>query len=108
MLVLDYSKLPSSPPVDEVFLLDPLVATGGTVCAALAMIVDWGIPGECPYQCKGLMSKHTSVSSIKLLCILASSQGLSNVQSEYPDLEVNVYSCFRMISAQSVRSGLPP
>jgi len=29
-----------------VFLLDPLIATGGTACAALAMIVDWGIPGE--------------------------------------------------------------
>jgi hypothetical protein len=43
--MIDYSKLPPSPPVDIVFLLDPLVATGGTACAALAMIVDWGIPG---------------------------------------------------------------
>jgi hypothetical protein len=42
----DYSKLPPSPPVDFVFLLDPLIATGGTACAALTMIVDWGIPGE--------------------------------------------------------------
>lgn len=39
----DYSKLPPSPPVDQVFLLDPLIATGGTACAALAMIADWGI-----------------------------------------------------------------
>jgi hypothetical protein len=44
--ILDYSKLPPSPPVDIVFLLDPLIATGGTACAALTMIVDWGIPGE--------------------------------------------------------------
>ena len=42
---LDYSKLPPSPPIDHVFLLDPLIATGGTACAALAMIDDWGIPG---------------------------------------------------------------
>lgn len=42
---LDYSKLHSSPPVDQVFLLDPLIATGGTACAALTMIVDWGIAG---------------------------------------------------------------
>ena len=41
----DYSKLPPSPPVDIVFVLDPLVATGGTACAALSMIVDWGVPG---------------------------------------------------------------
>jgi len=40
-----YSKLPNIPPVDTVFLLDPLIATGGTACAALTMIVDWGIPG---------------------------------------------------------------
>lgn len=46
MFALDYSKLPPSPPIDHVFLLDPLIATGGTACAALAMIDDWGIPGE--------------------------------------------------------------
>jgi len=67
-----YSKLPPSPPVDQVFLLDPLIATGGTACAALAMIVDWGIP----------------VENIKLLCVLASREGLAHVQAEYPDLEV--------------------
>lgn len=43
---LDYSKLPPSPPVDKVFLLDPLIATGGTACAALAMLVDWGISSK--------------------------------------------------------------
>lgn len=46
MFALDYSKLPPSPPIDHVFLLDPLIATGGTACAALAMIDDWGIPGK--------------------------------------------------------------
>jgi len=28
-----------------VFLLDPLIATGGTAGAALNMITDWGTPG---------------------------------------------------------------
>jgi uracil phosphoribosyltransferase len=28
-----------------IFLLDPLIATGGTAGAALNMITDWGIPG---------------------------------------------------------------
>ena len=48
MFALDYSKLPplASQPIDHIFLLDPLIATGGTACAALAMIEDWGIPGE--------------------------------------------------------------
>ncbi|KAH8830748.1 uracil phosphoribosyltransferase-domain-containing protein [Flagelloscypha sp. PMI_526] len=67
-----YSKLPSEPSVDSIFLLDPLIATGGTACAAMSMLVDWGIP----------------VKNIKLLCVLASREGLAHVQAEYPELEV--------------------
>ncbi|KAI0306947.1 armadillo/beta-catenin/plakoglobin [Multifurca ochricompacta] len=67
-----YSKLPASPPVDLVFLLDPLIATGGTAIAALNMITDWGIP----------------VNKIKLLCILASKSGLDNVLSSFPGIEI--------------------
>jgi uracil phosphoribosyltransferase len=52
--ISDYSKLPRDPPVDIVFLLDPLIATGRTACAALTMIVDWGIPGQ---RC---LSPHTA------------------------------------------------
>jgi len=44
-ILADYSKLPSTRNVDICFLLDPLVATGGTACAALTMLVDWGVPG---------------------------------------------------------------
>jgi len=43
----DYSKLPANPPIDQIYLLDPLIATGGTACAALQMIVEWGIQSEC-------------------------------------------------------------
>ncbi|KAJ3808921.1 armadillo/beta-catenin/plakoglobin [Lentinula lateritia] len=67
-----YSKLPAQPPVDIVYLLDPLIATGGTAVAALTMIADWGIP----------------VDKIKLLCVLASQEGLKNVQSGFPGLEI--------------------
>lgn len=51
----DYSKLPASPPVDMVYLLDPLIATGGTALAALTMIIDWGIPGTFT---RSLISSH--------------------------------------------------
>ncbi|EGO01862.1 hypothetical protein SERLA73DRAFT_177409 [Serpula lacrymans var. lacrymans S7.3] len=67
-----YSKLPSEPPIDLCFLLDPLIATGGTACAALSMIVDWGLP----------------ISNIKLLCVLGSEEGLKHVQAEFPGLEI--------------------
>ncbi|KIJ20124.1 hypothetical protein PAXINDRAFT_166265 [Paxillus involutus ATCC 200175] len=67
-----YSKLPSVPTVDTVFLLDPLVATGGTACAALTMLLDWGI----------------DVSKIRLLVVLGSEQGLREIEKEHPDLEI--------------------
>lgn len=67
-----YSKLPASPPVDLVFLLDPLIATGGTATAALHMILDWGIP----------------INKIKLLCILASKQGLASLSDQFPGIEI--------------------
>ncbi|KAG1780156.1 UDP-N-acetylglucosamine 1-carboxyvinyltransferase [Suillus placidus] len=68
-----YSKLPPVPPIDTCFILDPLVATGGTACAALAMILDWGVP----------------ISKIKLLAVLGSEEGLNHVHAEYPELEVS-------------------
>ncbi|KAH9994080.1 armadillo beta-catenin plakoglobin [Russula compacta] len=67
-----YSKLPASPPVDLVYLLDPLIATGGTATAALNMVTDWGIP----------------VNKIKLLCILGSEQGLKYVSGQFPGIEI--------------------
>jgi len=67
-----YSKLPNEPTVDICYLLDPLVATGGTACAALQMLLDWGLP----------------VQNIKLLAVLASETGLKRVAAEFPGLEI--------------------
>jgi len=67
-----YSKLPSAPNVDQVFLLDPMVATGGTACAALQMILDWGLPME----------------KVKLLSILGSEEGINTVMKQFPNLEI--------------------
>jgi len=67
-----YSKLPPTPTVDMVYLLDPLIATGGTAVAAIHMITDWGVP----------------VTRIRLLSILASEDGLKNVESSFPELTV--------------------
>ncbi|KAJ7904385.1 putative uracil phosphoribosyltransferase [Mycena olivaceomarginata] len=81
-----YSKLPSSPPIDMVYLLDPLIATGGTACAALTMIADWGMP----------------ITKVKLLCVLASQEGLDHVQAEFPDLEIWVAGVDKTLSAQGL------
>lgn len=81
-----YSKLPPAPPVDTVLLLDPMVATGNTACAALAMIAEWGVP----------------VSNIKLLAILASEEGLSHVKREYPELEIWVAGVDKELSESGI------
>ncbi|KAJ7047501.1 uracil phosphoribosyltransferase-domain-containing protein [Mycena alexandri] len=83
-----YSKLPSSPPIDMVYLLDPLIATGGTACAALSMITDWGM----------------SIDKVKLLCVLASQEGLDHVQSEFPELEIWVAGVDQTLTAQGLIS----
>ncbi|KIK65395.1 hypothetical protein GYMLUDRAFT_38849 [Collybiopsis luxurians FD-317 M1] len=83
-----YSKLPASPPVDMVYLLDPLIATGGTALAALTMIIDWGIP----------------VEKIKLLCVLASQDGLKNIQKSHPGLEIWVAGIDKILTREGLIS----
>lgn len=61
-----YSKLPLQfdKHCDVVYLLDPVVATGGTACAAVGMLRDAGIP----------------MDRIKLLVVIASMPGLQQVR----------------------------
>lgn len=67
-----YSKLPATPTVSQVLILDPLIATGGTAIACVNMIVDWGIP----------------VEKIKFLSVLGSRQGVEEVKKAFPALEL--------------------
>lgn len=60
------------------------------------MIADWGIPrrsyqqircdAHTEYSCSCLAAKN-----VKLLCVLASREGLQHVQAEFPDLEVMLF-----------------
>ena len=72
------------------YLLDPLIATGGTASAALQMLVDWGMPGASGHGSvvASALTDRFPVNKIKLLCVLASQTGLDRVRSEYPELEV--------------------
>ncbi|WVQ79386.1 uracil phosphoribosyltransferase [Cryptococcus sp. DSM 104549] len=67
-----YSKLPSKVTADLVFLLDPLIATGGTAIAALNMLTEWGL----------------AQSQIKIISVLGSKTGVEAVQGEFPDVEI--------------------
>lgn len=67
-----YSKLPPQPTVEKVYILDPLIATGGTSIACVGMIRDWGV----------------AMKDIKLLAVLASEPGIKAVTSACPGLEI--------------------
>jgi len=68
-----YSKLPAGRPVDIGLVIDPMLATGGSVTLACQSLRDWG------------------VRRLKVLSIIAARAGLDRVQEAMPDVEV--YTC---------------
>jgi uracil phosphoribosyltransferase len=66
-----YSKLPPRSPVDVAFVLDPMLATGGSASMICRILTDWGAP------------------SIKMLSILSTPEGVARLQSEFPDVEIH-------------------
>ncbi|MCA9248286.1 MAG: uracil phosphoribosyltransferase [Planctomycetales bacterium] len=67
-----YSKLPPSNPVDVALILDPMLATGGSAVAALASLREWGVP------------------NVKLLSIIASRDGIREVELQFADTQIYV------------------
>lgn len=67
-----YSKLPHGRPVDVALVVDPMLATGGSMIAALETLREWG------------------VRQFKLLSIIASEEGIKNVEAEFPDAQIYV------------------
>ena len=67
-----YSKLPSSNPVDVALVLDPMLATGGSISVALATLRRWGVP------------------RLKVVSLIASRQGVESLQEQFPDVQIYV------------------
>jgi len=65
-----YCKLPPDIMVRDCFILDPMLATGGTAVAAAKYL------------------KEADARSIKLLTILSSPPGVAKMEAEHPDVEV--------------------
>lgn len=66
-----YCKLPADCNEREVFVVDPMLATGGSAAAAITML------------------KEKGITHIHFLCIIAAPEGLKKLTEEHPD--VNVY-----------------
>lgn len=67
-----YCKLPADCSEREVFVVDPMLATGGSCVAAIQMLKDKG------------------VKNIRFMCILAAPEGLARLQEAHPDVDVYV------------------
>ena len=67
-----YCKLPSDCSEREVFVVDPMLATGGSSVAAIQMLKDKG------------------VKNIHFLCIIAAPEGVARMQEEHPDVDIYI------------------
>lgn len=65
-----YSKLPSDIAEREVMVVDPMLATGGSIVACLDLL------------------KGHGVKDIKVMCIIAAPEGIARVQAAHPDVEI--------------------
>ena len=70
--VVYYCKLPEDIQERMVIVTDPMLATGGSSCDALAMLKERG--------CK----------NIRLMCLVAAPEGVARVQKEHPDVDIFV------------------
>jgi uracil phosphoribosyltransferase len=67
-----YSKMPADVSEREIFVVDPMLATGGSAAAAITMLKDKGC------------------SHIHFLCIIAAPEGLKALQEAHPDVDIYV------------------
>ena len=65
-----YCKLPQDVSHRDIFVLDPMLATGGSSSAAVTFLKDYG--------CK----------NIKLVCVLAAPEGVARMQQDHPDVDI--------------------
>ena len=68
-----YCKLPSGISDMEVFVLDPMLATGGTVAKSIEII------------------KKAGATKIRFLCVVSCPEGVEFLQNAHPD--VDIYTC---------------
>ncbi|HCI73689.1 MAG TPA: uracil phosphoribosyltransferase, partial [Lachnospiraceae bacterium] len=67
-----YCKLPEDCDQREVFVVDPMLATGGSASAAITMLKEHGC-------------RH-----IRLMNIIASPEGIACMQKDHPDVDIYV------------------
>jgi uracil phosphoribosyltransferase len=67
-----FCKLPIDIVDRELIILDPMLATGGSAVAAIQFL------------------KQRGATQIRLMCLIAAPEGIQNVQSKHPDVDIYV------------------
>jgi uracil phosphoribosyltransferase len=67
-----YNKLPRDKSCDVAYVLDPMIATAGTITAVVNILKKWG------------------AKKIHIISVLASKAGLQKLQDTHPDVHVTV------------------
>jgi uracil phosphoribosyltransferase len=65
-----YFKLPSDAAARELFVIDPMLATGASAIAAIRML------------------KERNCTQIKLMCLIAAPEGIQAVQAAHPEVDI--------------------
>lgn len=67
-----YCKLPGDCAERDVFVVDPMLATGGSAVAAIQML------------------KEKGVRNIRFMCIIAAPEGIEAMQKAHPDVDIYI------------------
>ena len=67
-----YCKLPADCDEREVFVVDPMLSTGGSSVAAICML------------------KEKGVKNIRFMCIIAAPEGVERMTKEHPDVDLYI------------------
>lgn len=78
-----YCKLPPDIAERELIVVDPMLATGGSLCASINFL------------------KERGATSIKLMCLIAAPEGLARVQREHPDVDIYVAAIDQKLNAHA-------
>ena len=65
-----FCKMPSDIGERDIFIVDPMLATGGSACDAVKML------------------KQRGATSIKFLCLIAAPEGVAKLQATHPDVDI--------------------